>query len=130
MIPYDILKELVVSKIRFAYESYNHKKAVEELEELDKKNNVVKNQFQFHLAKNCFDIPAEIKKNHVVWRKGRIRSIEFSKNSEMWRFKIGNRYFKTFILTDFGVTVKPVLFKSDDKYDLIGQGLAIEETMK
>jgi hypothetical protein len=130
MIPYDILKELVVSKIRFAYESYNHKKAVEELEELDKKNSVVKNQFQFQLAKNCFDIPAEIKKNHVVWRKGRIRSIEFSKNSEMWRFKVGNRYFKTFVLTDFGVTVKPVLFKSDDKYDLIGQGLAIEETMK
>lgn len=130
MIPYDILKELVVSKIRFAYESYNHKKAVEELEELDKKNGVIKNQFQYGLAKNCFDIPAEIKKNHVVWRKGRIRNIEFSKNCEMWRFKVGNRYFKTFILEDFGVSVKPVLFKSDDKYDLISQGLAIEETMK
>jgi hypothetical protein len=131
MIPYELLKELIINGVRFSYESYDHKKAMEEIKQIQNSGNPVpygaNNMFQF--ANSCFGVPDEIKQNHRVWRTGRVWQIYFNKDRRMYRFKIGNRYVKNFFLEDFGVKVKPMIFKSEDKYDLIGQGLAVEETI-
>ncbi len=121
MIPHEILKEYVMNGVRFQYESYDHKKALEELKQTNNST----------LQHNSWHIPAEIRKNHIVWRTGKLWELHFNKNGEMVAFKIGRcrPYIKIFYLVDFGVIVKPMIFKSDDKYDLIGQGLAIEETL-
>lgn len=120
MIPYDIIKELVVSGIMYSYESYDHNAAVEEY-----KMNGVK-IFNFNNY-HSWDIPIEIKLNHVVWRKGKLRQIQFDSKSNMVSFLIGNKRYKRFYINDFGVSVKPIIFKSDDKYNLISQGLAVED---
>jgi len=149
MIPENIIKELIISGVRYKYESYDHKKACAEIEELQRLasatnttalttttvstnatvTNAVSLNDLLYVPKNCWNIPAEIKKNHIVWRTGRLREVHFNLKGDIGMFKIGLRYFKTFYLKDFGVTVKPLIFKSDDKYDLISQGLAIEETI-
>lgn len=36
MIPYELLKEFIFHGVRFSYESYDYKKAVEEIRELEK----------------------------------------------------------------------------------------------
>jgi len=123
MIPHNILKELIIGGVKFHYESYDHKKALEELQQL------YKSQQSTIQYMSYMGIPDAIKQNHIVWRTGRLWGVFFNKKNEMWRFKIGCRYAKNFYTEDFGVRVKPILFKSDDKYDLIGQGLAIEDKM-
>lgn len=135
MIPYEPLKELIIHGVRFQYESYNHKKAIDELKQIRDTGinpystlSILVNDL-FKIPEYSWIIPEEIKKNNVVWRAGRIWEIFFNKERQMYRFKIGNRYPKNFYLEDFGVKVKPMLFKSEDKYDLISQGLAIEETI-
>lgn len=130
MIPYEILKELIIHGVRFSYISYDHKKAIEEIRQL--KNSGAPNisaeiNQLFGLPESSWFIPDEIKKNNIVWRAGRVWEIYFNKSRQMYRFKIGNRYPKNFFIDDFGVLVKPMLFKSEDKYDLINQGLAVEE---
>lgn len=131
MIPYSVLKSLIIDGVRFSYESYDHKKALEEVEQIKKagKNVPYTTKNLFELVNSCWGIPDEIKRNHIVWRTGRVWQIFFNKNGEMYRFKIGQRYAKNFTLEDFGVKVKPMIFRSDDEYGLIGKGLAVEETM-
>jgi len=131
MIPYLILKELVLAGVRFSYESYDHKKAMEEIEQITRSGKAIqyqpKNMFQF--ANTSYGVPDEIKLNHIVWRTGKLRLVFFDKDGQMCRFKIGQRYYKNFYLEDFGVRVKPMIFKSDDEHNLISQGLAVEETI-
>jgi hypothetical protein len=124
MIPHEILKKYIMNGVRFLYESYDHKKALEEMKQI----NSTANGFQRYVLG---DIPLEIKKNHIVWRTGKLWELHFNKNGEMSVFKIGRfpPYVKTFYLDDFGIKVKLMIFKSDDKHDLIGQGLAVEETL-
>jgi hypothetical protein len=131
MIPYELLKEFIFHGVRFSYESYDHKKALEEIRELEKQG-IFQNQM-FGYRTSTFDpsygVPDEIKQNHIVWRTGKLRLVYFDKNGKMCRFKIGQRWAKNFYLNDFGVRVKPMIFKSDDYLDLIGQGLAVEESL-
>jgi hypothetical protein len=124
MIPYEILKELVINGVKFKYESYDHKKALKEYEQTQSTSASTSNWACANLA---WGIPDNIKKNHAVWRVGRLWEVYFNKKGEMYRFKIGCHYAKNFYLDDFGITVKPIIFKSDDKYDLIGQDLAVED---
>lgn len=137
-IPYELLKELIIHGVRFSYESYDHKKAIIELKQIRDTgiNPYVNVSHLSTLVNDLFGIPEynwiipeEVKKNNLVWRAGRIWEVFFNKDRQMYRFKIGNRYPKNFYITDFGVRVKPMLFKLEDKNDLIGQGLAIEETL-
>jgi hypothetical protein len=135
LIPYDVLKELLIQGVRFSYVSYNHKKALEELKTIINTGispyhqSVDLNSFLNVPEYNWF-IPDEIKLNNLVWRAGRVWEIFFNKDRRICRVKVGNRYPKNFQIEDFGVSVKPMLFKSEDTYDLIGQGLAIEENLK
>jgi hypothetical protein len=73
-------------------------------------------------------VPQAIKANHIVWRIGKLRTIALSPDGRMCKFQIGNKYYKTYHTWDFGVRVKPMICKSSDVNDLIGQGLAVEET--
>jgi hypothetical protein len=131
MIPYQAIQEFVVNGIKFSYESYDHKKAMEEIRELERQGKPIpygmKNFFEF--VNSCFGIPDEIKQNHIVWRTGKLREVYFNSDGKMYRFKIGHHWYKNFYIDDFGVKVKPMIFKSDDKYNLIAQGLAVEEKM-
>jgi len=133
MLPTPIIKEIIFSGIKFSYESYNYKKAKAEVEAL----NTIQPSTPF--PQNFFKmagihgngIPNEIKKNHVVWRTGKLWEVKFNHTGDITSLKIGRYYgyFKTFFISEFGVKFKPLLFKSEDKYDLIKQGLAIEETI-
>lgn len=136
MIPYEILKELIIHGVRFSYVSYDHKKAIAEIEEIKKTGinpyppMVIDINHFLGLPNSYWMIPDEVKKNHIVWRAGRVWEVFFNKDRRICRVKVGNRYPKSFQVEDFGVIVKPMIFKSDDKYDLIGQGLAVEENLK
>jgi hypothetical protein len=127
MIPYELLKELVMNGVRFQYESYDHKKAVEEMKNTPALATTV--MHSLGVPNDFWIIPDEVKQNHIIWRTGKLREVYFDKDGQMCRFKIGQRWYKNFYLDDFGLKVKPMIFKSDDKYDLIGKGMAIEETI-
>jgi hypothetical protein len=132
MISHAILKELIFNGVKFSYESYDHKKAVAEMDSIRAMGTGVPSHLKSlfdEIVENCYGIPDEIKQNNVVWRTGKLRLIYFDKNGEMCRFKIGNRYYKNFYMPDFGVKVKPKIFKADDRWNLISQGLAVEETL-
>lgn len=122
MIEEYIVKELLLSGIAFYYESYNHQAALREMNTFSA-NNSLQNQYQV----NCWGIPDEIKKNNLIWRNGRVKEILLDRKGNLLKVKIGTHYFKNFYPQDFGVKVKPKLFKSDDKYELISKGLAVEE---
>jgi hypothetical protein len=129
-IPYHIIKEVVLSGCKFIYVSYDHKACVEEM----RKNG----KFVTYLNPTYFGggriengsfqyIPPEVKKNHIIWRSGKLRVMNFDNNGLIKRIYIGNKRAKCFFLSEFGITFKPIIFKSDDKYDLINQCLAIED---
>jgi len=128
MIPYQALLKIVTEGCRFSYESYDHLKAYQEVKALGV-NVVYQANNYFEVFDSCYGIPDYIKQKHLVWRTGKLRSIKFSPDGKMFKFYIGARRAKVFFLDDFGIKVKPMIFKSDDTYDLIGQGLAIEETI-
>ena len=131
MMSYEAIKEVVFEGCKFSYESYDHKKAIAEIEQIKATGGNVPYQMKnmFESVNSSWGVPDCIKQNHVVWRTGKLRLVYFDKNGQMCRFKIGQRYYKNFYLEDFGVKVKPLIFKSADRWDLIGQGLAVEETM-
>lgn len=128
MIPYQELLKIVTEGCKFSYESYDHKKAREEIKTLGT-NVVYQANNYFEMFDSCYGIPDYIKQNHIVWRIGKLRSVKFNPDGKMCKFYIGARWAKVFFLEDIGVKVKPIIFKSDDSFDLIGQGLAIEETI-
>lgn len=133
MLSQEIIKHLIVSGVKFKYKSYNHKKAVEEIKEIEAKNGVVsytdKNMFQ--LQHSCWSIPQEIKDKHEVWRYGKLWEVHFNRFGDVDKMYIGAmfKFKKCFWVNEMGNTVKPMIFKTDDKYDLISQGLAIEDKL-
>lgn len=133
-LPQEIIKYLIVSGAKFKYKSYNHKKAVEEIKEIESKNGTVpyKANNMFQLQHSCWSIPQEIKDKHEVWRYGKLWQAHFDKNGDVQKIYVGAmfRYKKAFWHSEIGITIKPIIFKSDDKYDLISKGLAIEDVLK
>jgi len=131
MIDYNIVKELVLSGCKYQYDSYDYDKARQEIREIIASGKIVDpdldNQYFGETYSKDWVIPDKIKQKHQVWRIGKIRLIKFNNNSEMWYFKIGCRYYKTYYIHDFGVKVKPIISKFDDRWGLIPQGLAIEK---
>ena len=91
MIPYEILKELIIHGVRFSYISYDHKKAMAELNEIINSGicpyptldiNVLKTNTAYMPVFSVI-IPDEIKKNHIVWRAGRVWEVFFNKNRQI-----------------------------------------------
>ena len=50
MIPYEILKELIIHGVRFSYVSYDHKKALNELKEIVNTYNLEQNNIHLLLG--------------------------------------------------------------------------------
>jgi hypothetical protein len=154
MISHSIILELINLKVKFSYESYDHEKAVADYENklminvsdikaalLNTKLNAVitttstsntnippnlkmlRNQYH---PKTCWSLPDEFKQKHLVWRTGKLRAIRFDSRGDIHSFKIGNKFYKTFYMSEFGIKVKPILSRIDDKHNLIGRGLAVE----
>jgi len=126
MIDQQYIKELLFSGIWFKYMCYDHKEAVKELDNITNANDVIQYNSQnlFEFINSSAEIP-----DHIVWRTGKLREIYFKPNGEIKKMRIGNCWFKIFYIKDFGITVKPIIFKSDDIYDLINKGMAIENTI-
>ena len=133
MLPQEIIKYLIVSGVKFKYKSYNHKKAVEEFEQINANKSIpqISNNAQFKRQYDCWSIPQEIKDKHEVWRYGKLWEVCFNKNGDVQKMYVGAlfRFKKCFWANDIGDTVKPLIFKTDDIYDLIGQGFAIEDNI-
>lgn len=128
LIPEETIREFIFLNVRWEYESYDYRAARAELLEEELKRGHLPPMFN---TKHAYgnDIPPEIKTNHVVWRTGKIRGVDFAPSGVMNKFRIGNKFAKTFYIHDFGVRVKPRIYKWDDKYNLISRGLAVEETI-
>ena len=130
MIPYELIVKFIISGIKFKYLSYDHHAAVEELNNSSNNTNIgYLGNNMFTISVRDWTIPDEVKQNNIVWRTGKIRKIHFNPDGKMWKFYIGAKRAKGFYLDDFGVNVKPIIFKSDDHLDLIGRNLAVEDKM-
>lgn len=98
------IRKFILSGCKFKYYSYDHKKALNDYLTLDEYSKVrvfIKNP-------NCWFMPEELKEKYKIEKIGSLREIHFSPNGEMWRFKIGNKYAKTFFCKDFNNTVFPI----------------------
>lgn len=115
------IKSFILLGCKYEYNSYDHKKALEEY-----KSNLDNYETDF-IGSNpsCYDMPDDLKNKYLVKRIGTLSLIEVSNSGDVWRVKIGHKYKKTFYDKDFGESVKPLLNKKQDKYNLINQGLAI-----
>lgn len=129
MIDYRIIAELLMSGCKWQYESYDYKKAIAEFRLTDEGIEYFSQPFFDYMYNMDGErIPKKIRLNHSVLRNGKVREIKFDNSSKIWKVYIGNKYSKVFFIPDFGVTVKPMLLKSEDKHGLIELGLAVEET--
>jgi hypothetical protein len=125
VVPYDIIKELIINGVRFKYLSYNHKKALEWLNTTQKYT--TPNQTLIKISY----VPNELKDQFPIWRTGRIWEITFNRVGEIVKVYIGKnpKFKKAFYIQDFGIKFKPILFISDDKHNLITNNLAVEEEL-
>lgn len=122
--PYKAIKDCIFLGVKYKYESFDYVKALNEYNDYLHASGQIK--INDYVTYSAIDIPDNIKENCIVWRIGKIREINFDPEGKMWKFYIGNKRAKRFFCSDFGVKVFPIINKIDDKYDLIGQGLAIE----
>jgi hypothetical protein len=127
-IPEHIIRELIFLNVKWYYESYDYRAARAEYikEEMQHGRHVLVYRLDHTIG---HEIPDHIKKNYIIWRTGKVRSIDVNPNGIMWKFRIGNKFAKTFYLDDFGIKVKPKLYIGDDRYNLIPKGLAVVETL-
>ncbi len=95
------IKNIILSGCKFRYDSYDHKSAFAEYKEKYDKD-------PFLSSLHPQDMPQELKDKYKIERVGKLREVHFTPNGHMWRFKIGNRYSKSFYASDFGVVVHPI----------------------
>lgn len=121
--------ELISEGVLWRYLSYDHKAAVDEL--IAKGNTIhFSGSAPTRPDYSYFPVPDEVKRNHLIWRTGKLRSMKFDPDGMINRMYIGNmyKYAKRFMPYEVGKTVKPILHPQNDKWGLIMAGLAIDET--
>ena len=96
------IKKFILSGCKYKYYSYDHKKALVDYHKTEWEKTLNYNP-------SCFDISDELKEKYKIEKIGKLRQIHFNPNGEMFRFKIGNKYAKTYHPDDFGKTVFPIL---------------------
>jgi hypothetical protein len=108
----------VTQNVLWYYESYDHQKAVEHME------NSQGHTYKFKL--HGHDIPNDIKRLFSVWRIGKLRQMRFNNQGMIQRVFIGKRYNKSFWHVELGIKAKPI-FESQhhDPYGLIQAGVAV-----
>lgn len=123
MISERIFKELILSGVNeFMYLSYDHEKAIEHANKMGAKAN---GNAKWHY------LPKEFTNKFPLWRKGKLWDICFNPDGSIKKIYISKhfRYKKVFRVSQFGVDVKPIIFESDDKHNLIKQDLAYKNTI-
>jgi len=122
--------ELISEGVLWYYLSYDHKAAVDELMQGGTHVNISGASTTRRPDYSYFPVPDEIKRNHLMWRVGKLRSMRFDPDGMINRMYIGNmyKYAKCFFPYEVGKTVKPILNWHRDRWGLISAGLAIDET--
>jgi len=120
------ISSFITKNIKYLYDSYDHKLAVEDFKLSDEYKHMGYGAFNYVNKIDSYDLPKIYKKKFLIKKIGTLRLINFV-GGKMFKFHIGNRYSKVFYGCDFGRSVKPILNPDDDKFDLIGRGLAISK---
>jgi hypothetical protein len=110
--------DAVSQNLLWYYQSYDHQKAVE----------YVENSQGVRLTpyNRRHGIPDEIKVLFEVWRIGKVRQIKFNNQGFIQRMYIGKRYAKSFWHSELGTKVKPIFETPyQDQYGLIPAGVAV-----
>lgn len=84
---------------KFEYQSFDFKKAAAEYEQTDEWQKIQESVYFFNQRvdlKDKYQIPEEIRDKYIVWRTGKIRSIEFGRTGKPFRIKLGAKYAVTF----------------------------------
>ena len=127
MIGNSVIMQLIADGVQWYYLSYDHKAASEEFKHQNQYNSSY-----FGDGYNLyFLIPDEIKQNHLLWRKGKLRSMRFDPDGMIYKMYIGHyyKYAKCFLPTEVGINVKPILNSQNDSFGLIAAGLAVDEKL-
>jgi hypothetical protein len=79
---------------KFTYPSYDHNKAAEEFKQTQEYADLSElNRMFGGIGKlDKYMIPPEIRAKHGIRRNGKLRSIYFDNNGQLFRVKIGARY--------------------------------------
>jgi len=83
----------------FEYQSFDFKKAAADYEQTQDWKNHLESAGIWNTnieLKNKYQIPEEIRDKYIVFRKGKLRSIDFSPNGQPYRIKLGAKYAVTF----------------------------------
>ncbi len=131
VVPYDIIKELIISGVKFNYLSYSHKLAIGWMNSNILINNLLSSPSSTTMQHSHDYVPDSIRDQFPLWQTGKIWELKFNRISEIVKVYIGKnpKYKKAFYIQDFGVKFKPIIFKSDDKYNLIANGFAVEDEL-
>jgi len=124
MIGNSVLMELIANGVLWYYQSYNHKAAVEEMK--------LKNEIPSGYNHKQMYVPDEYKRNHIIWRVGKLRTMTFDPEGMIKKMYVGrsSKYTKLFFPTEVGTPrIKPIVNISQDKYGLIKAGYAIDDNI-
>lgn len=99
------IKKFILTGCKYRYFSYDHKNA--SIDYLEKYQSEIEKTLKW--SPSCWDIPDELKEKYKTEKIGKLRQIHFNPKGEMYRFKIGAKYAKTYYADDFGKTVFPIL---------------------
>lgn len=124
LLTYEELTSFITKKIKYLYDSYDHKLAVEDFKLTDEYKRMGYGAFNYLNKIDSYDLPKIYKEKFLIKKTGTLRKIRFL-GGAMYKFDIGNRYSKVFYSSDFGRSVKPIIHPDDDKYDLIRRGFAV-----
>lgn len=98
----DSLKEIIDHHFnggKFEYQSFDFKKAASEYEQTDEWKRTQESADFFNQRVNLKDkyqIPEEIRDKYILWRIGKLRSIEFGPSGKPYRIKLGAKYAVSF----------------------------------
>lgn len=122
MISNSILMELIANGTLWYYQSYDHRAAIDEMR--------MNGMLPSYVDDYNFGVPIEFRRSNIVWRIGKLRTMTFDPDGFVRKMYVGRsfKFTKCFFPRDVGtVLIKPIINPQEDKYNLIKDGLAINE---
>lgn len=113
---------LSIPDIRFEYDSYDHRLASEEQAKRLKITHITD-------YINSYFIDDDIKQKFKTIKIGKLFNISY-RQGRLYKIYIGHKRQKSFTLDNFGYEVKPIINPFQDRFDLIGRGLAVKQVNK
>lgn len=84
---------------KFEYQSFDFKKAAAEYQDTEEWKKHVDSAYFYNqkiTLKDKYQIPEQIRDKYILWRIGKLRSVEFSPSGQPYRIKLGAKYPVTF----------------------------------